>query len=388
MSTWSQHRNPISRTIRPLCSGMPEANIRRATAWLFPLGLALVLGGCGAHEGGEKEESPRYPATSALLSDTTITREYVCQIRSMQHIELRALEEGYLQDILVDEGQHVKEGQLLFRIRPVLYQAEVQKAQAEAEFAEIEYRNTKALADSNVVSPNELALAKARYEKAKAELGVAQAHMGFTEIRAPFDGIINRFQARKGSLVNESDLLTELSDNSHMWVYFNVPEAEYLQFKKEQKAGNGTRVKLRMANNQVFDQVGEITAIEADFDNTTGNIAFRATFPNPEGLLRHGETGNILMESHLKGVLLIPQKATFEVLDHRYVYVIDKDNVLHSTRIETGPELQHLFVVEKGLTKDDRFLLEGLRKVKDKEKVDVEPIAPDSVAKHLDLYAE
>lgn len=388
MSNWSKNHDTSPWPFRAQRSVMPAMTLQHLPAWLFPLGLALALGGCAAHAGEEPETEPRYPATSALLADTTITREYVCQIRSVQHIELRALEEGYLQDILVDEGQRVKEGQLLFRIRPVLYQAEVQKAAAEAEFAEIEYRNTKALADSNVVSPNELALAKARYEKAKAELGVAQAHLGFTEIRAPFDGIINRFQARKGSLVNESDLLTELSDNSHMWVYFNVPEAEYLQFKKEQKTGNGTQVKLRMADHEVFDQVGEVTAIEADFDNTTGNIAFRATFPNPDGLLRHGETGNILMESHLKDVLLIPQKATFEVLDHRYVYTVGKDGVLRTTRVETGPELPHLFVVDKGLTKDDRFLLEGLRKVKDKDKVDAEYIAPDSVAKHLELYAE
>jgi membrane fusion protein (multidrug efflux system) len=143
-----------------------------------------------------------------------------------------------------------------------------------------------------------------------------------------------------------------------------------------------------MANNEEFDQAGEITAIEADFDNTTGNIAFRATFPNPDGLLRHGETGNILMESHLENVLLVPQKATFEVLDHRYVYVVGKDSLLHTTRLETGPELQHLFVVEKGITKDDLFLLEGLRKVKDKDHVRVNFLTPDSVAKHLDLYAE
>ncbi|HMC96662.1 MAG TPA: hypothetical protein VKG92_03355, partial [Flavobacteriales bacterium] len=123
-------------------------------------------------------------------------------------------------------------------------------------------------------------------------------------------------------------------------------------------------------------------------NNTTRNIAFRATFPNPQGLLRHGETGNILMDSELKGVLLIPQKATFEVLDHRYVYVIDKDSVLHTTRIEIGPELQHLFVVDHGLEQDDHILLEGLRKVKDKEKVGYEFAPADSVMKHLDLYAE
>ncbi len=362
--------------------------MRRTSAWLISASICLVFGGCAAHSAVEHEEEPRYPVTSAMFTDTTVQRDYVCQIHSVQHIEVRALEKGYLQDMLVDEGQHVKEGQLMFRIRPVLYQAEVQRAQAEAEFAGIEYKNTKVLADSNVVSPNELALAQARYDKAQAELNAAKAHLGFTEIHAPFDGIVGRFHVRKGSLLDEGELLTELSDNSSMWVYFNVPEAEYLEYKKRSLAGNGTKVKLQMANGQPFDQEGEITAIESDFNNTTGNIAFRATFPNPQGLLRHGETGNILMNSELKGVLLVPQKATFEVLDHRYVFVVDKDNVLHSKRVEIGPELQHLFVVSHGLAKEDRFVLEGLRKVKDKDKIELEFLPPDSVMKHLDLYAE
>ena len=357
---------------------------------VFPaFALGILLGGCAAHhEEHEVHEQGRYPATNPLLADTIVQRDYVCQIHSVQHIELRALEKGYLQDMLVDEGQQVREGQLLFRIRPVLYLAEVQRAQAEAEFAEIEYRNTKSLADSNVVSPNELAMAKAQLDKAKAELNMARAHLGFTEIHAPFDGIVGRFHVRKGSLLDEGELLTELSDNSSMWVYFNVPEAEYLAYRKNALAGDGTKVKLMMANGELFDQQGAVTAIESDFNNTTGNIAFRATFQNPQGLLRHGGTGNILMDSQLKDVLLIPQKATFEVLDHRYVYVIGADSVIHSTRIEVGPELQHLFVVDAGLKKEDRILLEGLRKVKDADRVDVEFIAPDSVVKHLDLYAE
>lgn len=359
----------------------------RSIKWMLP--LLPLLTACGGHqEEHEEHDQGRYAATSAFLADTVMDQAYVCQIHSVQHIEVRALEEGYLQDILVDEGQHVKEGQLMFRIRPVLYQAEVQKAAAEAEFAEIEYRNTKALADSNVVSPNELAMAKAQYNKATAELAAAQAHLGFTEIRASFDGIVGRFHVRKGSLLDEGELLTELSDNSSMWVYFNVPEAEYLDYRRNEQAENGTKVRLMLADTEIFDQVGEITAIESDFNNKTGNIAFRATFSNPKGILRHGQTGNIIMRSHLHNVLLIPQKATFEVLDHRYVFLIDKQDTLRQTRIEIGGELPHIFVVNKGLTKDDRFLLEGIRKVKDGQKVEPLLIAPDSVIKHLDLYAE
>lgn len=370
-----------------------SAHRKHRSAWLLVNISVVVLAfftACGGHHEEEHEghAQGRYPVTTPFLTDTVVQRDYVCQIHSEQHIELRALEEGYLQEILVDEGQHVKEGQLMFRIQPVLYQAEVDKAKAEVEFAQIEYDNTKALADSNVVSPNELAMAKAKLAKAKAKLAMEQAHLGFTEIRAPFSGIMGRLHVRKGSMVDDGDLLTELSDNSAMWVYFNVPEAEYLAYQKSALAGQGTKVKLMLADTEIFDQPGEITAIESDFDNKTGNIAFRATFPNPDGLLRHGQTGNILMASHLKDVLLVPQKATFEILDHRYVYVIGTDSIAHATRVEVGAELQHLFVVTAGLKKDDRFLLEGLRKVKDKEKVDFEFVQADSVVKHLDLYAE
>lgn len=350
--------------------------------------LGILLASCGGHEAHKAHDHGRYQATSAFETDTTVEREYVCQIHSVQHIEIRALEEGYLQEVLVDEGQHVKEGQLMFRIQPVLYQAEVAKAQAEVEFTRIEYDNTKSLADSNVVSPNELALAKAKLAKAQAKLAMEQAHLGFTEIRAPFDGIVGRFHVRKGSLLDEGELVTELSDNSSMWVYFNVPEAEYLAYARDKEAGRGTRVRLMLADTEIFQQAGEITAVESDFDNRTGNIAFRATFPNPGGLLRHGQTGNILMGTDLNDVLLIPQKATFEVLDHRYVYVIGADHVLHTRRIMVGAELQHLFVVEKGLEKNERFLLDGLRKVKDKDKVEFAYLPPDSVVNHLDLYAE
>ena len=356
-------------------------------ALLSCMSAVFVITGCG-HNAEEKEQEAIYLATGPLRTDTSVTKDYVCQIHSIQHIELRALEKGYLDAIYVDEGQRVKEGQLLFQIRPVLYQAEVNSAEAEAEFAEIEYKNTKALADSNVVSPNELAMASARWSKAKAELAMAQAHLNFTAIRAPFDGIMGRFHVRKGSLLDEGDLLSELSDNSSMWVYFNVPEATYLAYERNAQADNGSIVRLKLANGEEFGSEGRITAIESDFNNTTGNIAFRATFPNPDLVLRHGQTGNIVMTSRLDDVLLIPQKATFEVLDHRFVFVIDKEGNVHSTRIGIEQELQHLFVVDKGLAESDHILLEGLRKVKDGEHVAVKFVAPDSVVKHLGLYAE
>lgn len=350
---------------------------------------ALMLSASCNSKKEEKEEAPEFLATNPVVMDTTITKDYVSQIRSFRHIELRAQERGYLQKIFVDEGQFVKEGQLLFQIMPNLYEAEMQKAKAEADFAEIEYKNTKKLAESNVVAPNELAMAKAKWDKAKADLSLTKVHLQFTEIRAPFDGIIDRFHVRQGSLVDEGDLLTELSDNSKMWVYFNVPEAEYLDYKsKIYNDKDKVKVGLLMANGKQFENKGVIETIEADFNNETGNIAFRATFPNPKGLLRHGETGNVQLTEPYKNAMIIPQKATFEVLEKKYVYVIDKNNEVKSREITIAAELPHIFIISKGLTTGDKVLLEGLRLVKENEKVKFRLEDPKKVLSNLELYAE
>lgn len=354
---------------------------------LMCLGAVLVQVSCGSYK-KEKEAETKFLVTSPIKMDTSLTKEYVCQIHSANHIEVRALEKGYLQNIYVDEGQLVRKGQLMFQVMPMLYQAELQKAKAEANFAEIEYLNTKSLADNNVVSQNELALAKAKFDKANAEVSLAQVHLDFTQIRAPFDGIMDRFHVRLGSLVDEGELLTSLSDNHKMWVYFNVPEAEYLEYETVIKKDSLVQVKLLMANNKVFKYPGTIETIEADFNNETGNIAFRATFPNPKGLLRHGETGNVLMNVPFKNALLIPQKATFEILDKKYVYVVGEDNVVRSKHITVAAEMPHLYVVEEGLAEGDKILLEGLRLVRENDKIHYEFVTPQVAISSLSLYAE
>lgn len=331
--------------------------------------LVITISSCSDTE--KKAEVATYAVSSPIRKDTVLFNKYVCQIHSIQHIELRALERGYLQNIYVDEGQLVKKGQRMFQIMPMIYQAETERAEAEVSFARIEYDNTKSLADKSIVSPNELSLAKARYEKAKAELALARAHLGFTEIKAPFDGIMDRFHVRLGSLIDEGELLTTLSDNSRMWVYFNVPEAEYLDYITRKTSDSLLRVKLEMANQKLFDHPGVVETIEADFNNETGNIAFRATFPNPRRILRHGETGNILMPTVLQNALLIPQMATFEILDKKFVFVVDAEGIVRSQQIKVSAEMPHLYAVSEGLTDRDQILLEGLRKVKNGQKISV-----------------
>jgi RND family efflux transporter MFP subunit len=335
----------------------------------------------------EKEEESKLLVTSPLQMDTTITSEYVCQIKSIRNIELRAQEKGYLQNIYVDEGQFVKKGQLLFKIMPTLYEAELEKAEAEVNVAEIEVQNTQPLADKNVVSKNELAMAQAKLKKAKAEVTLAKAHLAFTEIRAPFDGLIDQLRLKLGSLVDEGELLTTLSDNSEMWVYFNVSEPEYLSYKRASAQGK-LNVNLLTADKEMFKHSGVVETIESEFNNETGNIAFRATFPNHEGLLRHGETGTILIRKPLKEAIIIPQKATLEIMDKRYVYVVDKNNVVTLRPITIGAEMPDLYVIKEGLAANERILLEGIRKVKNNDKIKYDYEEPKAVMAHLILPSE
>jgi membrane fusion protein (multidrug efflux system) len=343
---------------------------------------------CSDHK-KEKEEEAQFLVTTPIKADTIIYKEYVGQVQAANHIEIRSQERGFLEKIYVDEGQLVKKGQLMFQIMPMLYQAEMQKASAELDFAEIEVQNTKSLSDEKIVSPKELAMAEAKLKKAKAELKLAQTHLAFTEIRAPFDGIMDRFHKRLGSLIEEGELLTTLSDNSKMWVYFNVPEAEYLEYVRKSNAGNKQQVTLKLANNRLFDHNGVVETIEADFNNETGNIAFRATFPNPGRVLRHGETGNIMMPVTLKDALIIPQKVTFEILDKKYVFVVDKSGNVQTRLITVDDELPHLYVVTSGLSASDKILLDGLRKVKNNDRIRYAEVKPDKAYSELgELHAE
>jgi membrane fusion protein (multidrug efflux system) len=166
-----------------------------------------------------------------------------------------------------------------------------------------------------------------------------------------------------------------------------VNEAEYLDYKSRAGMGDASMVKLVMANGKVFANAGKVETIEADFNNETGTIAFRATFENPDGLLRHGETGKVLMTTQLKKALIIPQKATFDILDKKFVFVVDKEGVVRTRQITVAKELPQVFVVENGITENDKILLEGLRKVKDGDKISTKFMEPKEIISHLEVPA-
>ncbi|WP_210151307.1 efflux RND transporter periplasmic adaptor subunit [Chryseobacterium scophthalmum] len=351
------------------------------------LSAVLLLFSCNEKK-EEKQEDSLYPVTSPVKMDTIINKDFVAQIQSVKNIEIRAQEKGFLEKIYVDEGQYVKAGQTLFRIMPQLYQAELLKAKAEVEQASIELRNASTLANNDIVSKNERLMAKAKLDAANAEMKLAQIHLSFTDIKAPFSGVIDRIPLKLGSLVDEGDLLTTLSDNTDIYSYFNVSEPEYLNYQKNVADRGNQNVNLVMANGDLFNQTGQIQTIEGQFDNETGNIAFRAKFPNPEKLLRNGETGKIRMTLPLKNALIIPQKATYEIQDQKYVFVVDKNGVAKSKNIKVAYELPDIYVVASGLSGGDKILLEGVQKVKDDQKVKVKFQDPKKVLQSLKLKAE
>lgn len=376
---------PKLKKLRRVALSMNKKRALPIAGTIFVILLACVIHHRSAHH---TETVRKYPVTSPWRSNENVTQLYVGQVRAFQHIELRALERGYLNEIFVDEGQNIKEGQRMFRIMPLLNEAEFRKADAEADLVKIEYENTAVLARKKVVSENELRLAKAKYEKAKAARDLAKTHLDLTEVKAPFNGIMGRFNVRRGSLVEEGELLTTLSDNSKMWVYFNVSEAEYLDYRAKAKDPNALNVQLVMANGKLFEAPGKVETIEADFNNETGNIAFRATFPNPNGILRHGETGNVRITMPLNNALVIPQKSTFDILDKKFVYVVDDKNTIHARELTIAEQMPHLYVVASGLTEQDRILYEGLGRVKQGDKIETEFIEPADAIKRLDVVAQ
>lgn len=342
-----------------------------------------------SHEEQPHHEPHKIVGTSPQVRDVTTTQQYVCQIHSQRHISVCAIDNGYLEKIAVKEGQAVKKGDLMFKVLPVLYQAKLKAELAEAELVGLEFNYAQKLAEDRIVSQNDVALHKAKLNKANAIAELARAEFEFTNIKAPFDGIVDRQQEQLGSLIKEGDVLTTLSDNSVMWAYFNVPEADYLEYMANRDGSkDDQQIELVLANGEKFEQKGKIGAIEAKFNNETGTVPFRADFPNPKGLLRHGQTGNVLLHRVLHNAVVIPQRATFEILDKKYVYVIDKDNVVHQREIVIQEVLDDIYVIKKGVDPNDKIVLEGARQIRDGEEVEYEFSRPETDLTKLKNRAE
>ncbi len=354
-----------------------------AFAGLFVFSISLVFIACssGNESNSDKEE---YLVTSPMVTDTTYTSEYVADIHSLQNVELRARVKGYIEKIYVDEGQAVKAGQLLFHISSQEYKQEVMKAKAmltsamaDAKVAEVDLNNVKILVSKNVISKSELEMAEAKLDAFRAKIEEAKAHeanamlqLSFTEVRAPFSGVINRIINKEGSLIDEGTLLTTLSDNHEVFAYFNVSETDYLDLVQQGKEDKRYDVELIMANHQPHPYKGVIETVEGEVDKSTGNIAFRARFKNSELVLKNGSTGTIKLNHEIKNAMLIPQKSTFEVQDNLYVYTIDSTGIVQLRTIQPLLRIPHLYIIGAGLTTKDRILYEGIQRVKEGDQIE------------------
>jgi RND family efflux transporter MFP subunit len=335
-----------------------------------------------------------FPVITPDVVDTSVMQEYVAEIQAMQNVELRSRVKGYLDKISVDEGQLVKEGQVLFSISSQEYKEELTKTRAElssaladVKTAELDVLNTKLLVDKNVVSKTELDMAqakldalKAKVDEAKANESSAELKLSCTTIKAPYNGIVNRIPLKVGSLIDEGTLLTTISNDKEMVAYFNVSENEYLNFQKDNEQLKHKEATLILADNQEYKYKGVIETVDGEIDKNTGNIAFRARFRNPELLLKHGATGKIIISKSLKNALIIPQKSTFEVQEKTYVYLVDKNNKVQLRSVVPQFRLENTYIISNGLKPGDRFLYEGLQQVKEGDKILPRPMNSGSVA--------
>jgi membrane fusion protein (multidrug efflux system) len=214
-------------------------------------------------------------------------------------------------------------------------------------------------------------------------LSRAQTGLSYTTVKAPFDGIVDRIPHKLGSLVNENDLLTSITDISSVFAYYKVNESEYLKFMRT-KIESGSEdfvnepVKLILSDGAEYDEKGTLETTEGDIESGTGSIGFRVRFANPDNLIKHGASGRIEMLSKLEDVYLIPQKSTFEIQDFTYVYVVDKDNTV---KVRSFKPLQRydVFYIAEGFEPGDRIVFEGIQLVKDGSVVVPEAVAATAV---------
>lgn len=335
-----------------------------------------------------------FPVTTVIRKDTVLFHEYVVDIHAIKNVEIRARVQGYLDYIYVDEGQSVKAGQLLFKINDEEYVAEVAKSKAsvnsaiaEEQAMQLEAERVSILVEKNVVSQTELRLAKAKVDMAKAKVEEAKSHLSLaniryahTNIRAPFDGVVDRLPFKIGSLINEGHLLTTLFDSKFVYAYFRVSEKEYLEYiKSHPDDRRSNTVDLIQADGNKHQQVGRIETLEGEFDTSTGTIAFRAKFPNPQLILKHGSSGKVRLSNNIENALIIPQKATFEIQDKTYVFLVDADNKLKVKGFVPKSRLSHFYIIESGLQEGDRIVYEGIKYARDGMLITPSNLPTDSV---------
>lgn len=366
--------------------------------------VMLIMTSCGKNQQttAPVASAPEIATLTLVPSSSEVESSFPASIKGRTDIAIRPQVSGFITKVNVDEGQHVRKGQTLFTLDQVQFQAAVDQAVAGVNAAETRLNTAQLTADSkkklydkNIISQyewqladNDLQNAKSALQQAKAALVSAQKNLAYTVVTSPSDGVVGTIPNREGSLASPSSAqpLTTVSDNSDVYAYFSLTEKDLLEM-----TNNGARsleeaikempaVKLRLADGTIYPLEGKVATVSGVIDNTTGAASVRALFDNPSGMLRSGSTGTILIPRSSSDVIVIPQKATYELQDRRFVYVVNDSNKVVSTPITVDPISDgHNFVVTSGLKPGDRIAIEGVGTIV-KDGITIKPVDPNVTA--------
>ncbi len=353
-------------------------------AGIFGIGCCLLssCGGKSASAGAASAHAPEIAVITVEPTDAEFQSSYPATIKGKTDIAIRPQVTGFITAVHVDEGQRVHQGQPLFTIDQVQFQAAVDQAEANVNSArsavstaEITEQNKKHLLEKNIISntewqlaANQLAQARAALAQAEAALVTARKNLSYTVVKAPSEGVVGTIPNREGSLASPTSAqpLTTISDNSQVYAYFSMSERDLLELTDggasvNERIGALPAVKLQLADGSIYPVEGRVATLSGMIDNTTGAASARALFDNPGGRLRSGNTGQVLIPRSNHGVLTVPQRATYEVQDLRYVYVLNDSNAAVSKQITVEPYSDgQTFVVTSGLNPGDRVVVEGV----------------------------
>lgn len=367
---------------------------------------ALLLSSCGSTGGNEQAAgappAPETPVIAVLERSAETFTDYSAAIEGKVNVDIRPQVDGYLDKIFVDEGAYVNAGQPLFKINDRVYQeqlntanASMESAKANLRSAQIEVDKLTPLVKNKVISEVQLNTAQANYSlaqaaisQAKSNIASAKINIGFSLIKAPISGFIAKIPKRVGNLISKGDAapITTLSDTREVYTYFSMSEPAFLHFNAQVK-GNSMAEKLKklpavtllLADGTTYPQKGRIQIVDGQFDKNTGSISLRAIFPNPQGLLRSGNTGKIRLEEQHDQVIMVPKASTMDVQDKIFVYLVGKDNKLQLQAITISGKSGNNYLISAGLKKGDNIVFSGLDGLAEAAVIKPKPLNADSV---------
>lgn len=357
----------------------------------------FILFSCGNSQGGMKLGDDEFAVSAVSVSSSNQTTSYPATIKGTQDIEIRPQVSGFIVKLCVDEGATVRKGQALFQIDPTQYQAAFNQAKASVESVKANLETVKSteankriLHEQKIISDfeyqtaqNNLLTAKASLAQAEAALTAARQNLGFCTVTSPSDGVIGTFPYRVGSLVSPSvsKPLTTVSAIKQMYVYFSMTEKELLRLTRaggtlKEQLEKMPEIKLQLADGTIYANSGKIDAVSGVIDQTTGSVSMRAIFPNEQNILRSGGMANVIFPYTIDNIYVIPQSATQDIQDKKFVFVLQSDETVKHTEI-TVSNLNDgkNYLVTGGLKEGDKIVVEGVQVLKDGQKIT--PITPE-----------